>query len=152
MGMGVSTNNEYYRGKGLAANVLATPPKSFSGMKPELDYIYEYSDTNFLHTRVKVLTGEYAGLILDYGGATVIRIGDENEFSFQHTFYEIPDVLFSMSEEKNLHFKDFLANLYCSVIEARKNDPDEKRKFTEARMKHDSLVGNIKIDAKFYNR
>lgn len=147
--MNTQSTNAYYKS---GAELKAPTPPFSSGMEAGVNFVYEYSDLNFLQTRVKVLTGDYTGLILDYGNSKVVQWEDKNEFSFDYTIYAMPDGLLGMHEEQANSFQEFLKNLLCDVIMARRNDPDEPRKLMEALVKEKNLVGSIKIDSKFYNR
>ena len=155
--MSTQINTTYYKsGDSNFTKSLVSVPElttnSVSGPESKADFVYEYSDLNFLQTRVKVLSGEYAGLVLDYGGSYVVQWEDKNEFIFEHTIYAAPESLFFMDEKQSNEFKEFLKHLLCDVIEAKKKDPDESKKIMEALDKQNALVGSIKIDSKFYNR
>lgn len=147
--MTTQSTNAYYKS---GAKLKAPPLPSSSGTEAGVNFVYEYSDLNFLQTRVKVLTGDYAGLILDYGRSYVTQWEDKNEFSFDYTIYVMPDRLLDMNKEQANDFQEFLKNLLCDVIIARRSDPDESKKLMEALTKKEFLVGAIKIDRKFYNR
>ena len=43
-----------------------------------IDFVYEYSDLNLFKTRVKILTGEYADTILEYGGSILVQSNGNN--------------------------------------------------------------------------
>jgi hypothetical protein len=148
MGTELHVDEDYYVGKSANNNVL----DKFTGTETGVDFIYEYSDLNFLQTRVKVLTGEYEGLILEYGGSGIAQWEDKNEFSFKHTIYEAPEKLLHMNESQASNLEKFLALLLCDVVAARRNDPKEKEKMTEAFLRQSSLVGRIKINNVFYSR
>jgi len=142
------SSNEYYRGSALKN----TPIIKSVGSETNVDFIYEYSDLNYLHTRVRVLSGEYENLILEFGSSTLTCWNDKdkslNEFSFDYTIYSAPDKLLYMSEEQDADFKEFLTKLLCDVVGARKNDPKEHDNFTAAIA--NQAVGTINIDKKFY--
>jgi hypothetical protein len=142
------TDDDYYHGESIKDHTLTT----ITGAETGVDFIYEYSDITFLYTRVKVLSGGYEGLILDYGGSMIAQWEDKNEFSFEYTIFAAPDKLFKMNEAQAKDFKEFLALLLCDVVAARKDDPHEKEKLTNALLKQTALVGQIKINHEFYSR
>jgi hypothetical protein len=60
-------------------------------MKSGIDFIYEYSDLNYLRTRVQILTGEYADTILEFGGSVLGQDGiNPNKFVFDYQLMQIP--------------------------------------------------------------
>ena len=60
-------------------------------MKNGTDFVYEYSDLNLFHTRVQIITGKYAGIILEFGGSGIAICKDKNLFNFDYIRYEVPD-------------------------------------------------------------
>lgn len=119
-------------------------------MKNGVDFIYEYSDLNTLQTRVKVLTGKYSGLILEFGGSGLAQFENQNTFTFQYTLYAIPEQFKNQQLQKTKAFEEFLAYLLVDVIDARKNDKREKQKLNEALTHFGKQSSDIKIDDKFY--
>ena len=97
-----------------------------------IDFVYEYSDLNLFHTRVKVLTGFYKDLIFEYGGSMLAQIGDKNTFTFEYILYEVPEKFHGPSLRKDDAFNTFIAYLIVDVISCRKADPDEKNKLDSA--------------------
>lgn len=121
-------------------------------MKPNVDFIYEYSDLNLFQTRVKILTGEYANTILEYGGSILAQNGTSNVFTFTYELLHIPAKFANTKLKGDKKFEEFLAYLLVDVVDARKKDPKEEEKLIEAA--HASGVQNsqIKIDPKFYSK
>lgn len=119
-------------------------------MKNEIDFIYEYSDLNLFQTRVKVLTGRYKNLVLEFGGSALAQFGQENTFTFDYTIYEIPEQLASYQLHGTKEFEEFLAYLLVDVIQARKEDKHEKEKLEEAASRYGKQNPSILIDSKFY--
>jgi hypothetical protein len=119
-------------------------------MKNGIDFVYEYSDLNLFQTRVKVLTGRYRGVILEFGGSGLAQHGDKNTFTFDYTLYEIPEHLACYQLRGTKEFEAFLAYLLVDVIDARNNDPKELSKLHEAASAKGKTTSNIKIDNKFY--
>lgn len=110
-------------------------------MQNNIDFIYEYSDLNVLQTRVEVLTGKYANTVLEYGGSGVMSGAGTPIFTFDYQLYNCPN-----GEPS----KSFLTNLLVKVIEARKTDPEEKAKLTEAASAYGTQNSKIKVPEGFY--
>jgi hypothetical protein len=119
-------------------------------MKNGIDFVYEYSDLNLFQTRVKVLTGRYRGLILEFGGSGLAQKGDENSFTFDYTLYEIPKHLACYQLRGTKEFEAFLAYLLVDVIDARNNDKKEKEKLDEAASYFGKQNPKIKIADSWY--
>lgn len=113
------------------------------------DFIYEYSDLNYLHIRSKVLTGDYKGLIVDFGSSYILQESNvaETKFNFNYILYELP-------EKKDHLNKDglelFLSELLINIINDRTKDPDHKQKLDDAAEQRN--LSNIKIDKKYYQQ
>lgn len=120
-------------------------------MKNKKDYIYEYSDLNLFQTRVKILTGEYAGIILEFGGSKLIQAFNVQDFNFNYTLYELPENLKSIQLTSNVNFERYLSKLLISIIKDRRKDKTEKGKL-EIAASVKGCVSEIKIDEKFYNK
>lgn len=119
-------------------------------MKNGVDFKYEYSDLNLFQTRVEILRGKYAGMILEFGGSILAQEGDKNEFSFDYTLYKVP-AKFQVSElGKDKQFIEFLGYLLVDVIDARNHDKDELAKLHEAASATGKTTSNIKVDESFY--
>lgn len=119
-------------------------------MKNGIDFIYEYSDLNLFQTRVKVLTGKYSGLVLEFGGSLLAQDGKNNDFSFQYTFYELPKFLTMEDMKQDQNILQFLSDLLIAVIVSRRNDPNEHSKLMEAASAKGKTTANIEIDTKWY--
>jgi hypothetical protein len=119
-------------------------------MQNNVDFVYEYSDLNLFHTRVKILTSEYAGIILEFGGSMLAQIGDKNTFNFDYILYEVPDQFYGPTLRKNAKFNEFLAYLLVDVINTRNYDPDELSKLHEAASFKGKTNPTIKINDKWY--
>jgi hypothetical protein len=119
-------------------------------MKNNIDFVYEYSDLNLFQTRVKVLTGKYADVVLEFGGSLLTQYEMNNDFSFQYTFYELPKgiTLNNINEDPNI--LQFLSDLLVAVIDARYSDPEEHNKLMEAASFKGKTYSDISIDNKWY--
>ena len=119
-------------------------------MKNGIDFVYEYSDLNLFHTRVQILTGEYAGIILEFGGSMLAQIGDKNTFNFDYILYEVPDQFYGPTLRKDTKFNEFLAYLLVDIIDTKNKDPDELSKLHEAASFKGKTNSVIKIAEKWY--
>lgn len=119
-------------------------------MKNKVDFVYEYSDLNLFHTRVKVLTGLYKGLIFEYGGSMLTQYENQNTFTFDYILYEVPKKFNGPSLRKDKAFNEFIAYLIVDAITCRKNDPEEKQKLDEAASAIGKINPSINIDEKYY--
>ena len=119
-------------------------------MQNNVDFIYEYSDLNLFHTRVQILTGKYAGIVLEFGGSVLAQIGNKNTFTFDYILYEVPDQFHSSNLRANGKFNEFLGYLLVDVINARNNDPKEKEKLDKAASAKEKINSNIKINEIYY--
>jgi len=115
-----------------------------------VDFVYEYSDLNLFHTRVKVLTGFYKDLVFEYGGSMLAQIGDKNTFTFEYILYEVPDKFHGPSLRKDDAFNTFIAYLIVDVISCRKSDPNELEKLHEAASLEGKTTHSIDINEKYY--
>jgi len=119
-------------------------------MKNKIDYIYEYSDLNLFQTRVQILTGNYAGIILEFGSSVLEQWKDQNSFKFDYTLYAIPDN-FKVSELRaNTEFNAFLAYLLVDIIDDRNHDKDAKSKLESTARLNNTDKCAIDIDPIFY--
>ena len=121
-------------------------------MKNEIEFIYEYSDLNLFHTRVKILTGKYAGIILEFGSSLLTQWEDKNTFTFDYILYEVPDQFYGPKLRTDSEFNNFLAYLFVDVIDCRNKDPEELLKHHEAASKKGKTYSNIKIGKRFYSK
>jgi hypothetical protein len=119
-------------------------------MKNGIDFIYEYSDLNLFHTRVKVLTGKYAGIVLEFGGSVLTQINDKNQFTFDYTLYEVPDTFYVPRLGTDGEFIKFLGYLLVDVIDARNKDTKESKKLEEAASHKGKTTSDIKINEIYY--
>jgi len=117
-------------------------------MKNGIDFVYEYSDLNLLQTRVKILTGEYAEIVLEFAGSNLAQWEDKNLFTFNYTLYEVPNKFSGPKLRTDKQFNEFLAYLLVDVIAARKTDEQEQNKLFDALNETNRL--NIQIDDKYY--
>ena len=118
-------------------------------MKSGIDFIYEYSDLNYLQTRVHVLTGKYADTILEFGGSVLGQDGvNPNKFVFQSELMQLPYSLKDTQLKGTKEFEEFLTYLLVDIIEAKNQDPEEHKKLIDAI--DGKPPGNIKIDDLFY--
>jgi len=121
-------------------------------MKNGIDFIYEYSDLNLFHTRVKILTGKYANIVLEFGGSGIAICGEQNLFNFDYILYEVPDQFYGPKLRKEQEFNEFLAYLLVDVIDTKNHDPLEKQKHQQAGSAKGVSSNTIKIDPKFYSK
>jgi hypothetical protein len=119
-------------------------------MKNNIDFVYEYSDLNLFQTRVHILTGKYAGIILEFGGSVLAQIGEDNTFTFDYTLYEVPDQFYGPNLKASSEFNHFLGYLLVDVIHSRNTDPDEKRKLDEAANFEHMPKPKIQVSEKWY--
>ena len=119
-------------------------------MKNGIDFVYEYSDLNLFHTRVQILTGEYAGIILEYGGSGIAKWENKNLFNFDYILYEVPDQFYGPTLRKNVKFNEFLAYLLVNVINTKNQDPHEKEKLDIAASIEGVSFSKIKINPNWY--
>lgn len=125
-------------------------------MKNNEDYIYEYSDLNLFQTRVKILTGIYEGMILEFGSSVLSRwheenAGDKNNFTFDYTVYKWPEnSKDKLKETKELN--DYLCELLINIISDRRKDKEEHSKLMEAASRTGARNSKIKIAGKWYNK
>ena len=121
-------------------------------MKNKIDYIYEYSDLNLFQTRVKILTGTYKDIILEFGGSYIERNEDtaEANFTFDYTLYQLPEHLRGIGIRENKDFIEYLGKLLQNIIQDKKNDKKEKYKLMEAASFSGVQNNEIKIDPSFY--
>jgi hypothetical protein len=119
-------------------------------MKNGKDFIYEYSDLNLFQTRVKILTGEYAGIVLEFGGSCLAQFKDQNTFTFDYTLYEVPDNFYGKTLRGDAKFVEYLGDLLVQVIASRNNDPKEKEKLDEAASVIGKTNPSIPISEKWY--
>jgi hypothetical protein len=119
-------------------------------MKNGVDFIYEYSDLNLFHTRVQILTGEYSGIVLEFGSSILAQIGNKNTFTFDYILYEVPDQFYGATLRKDKEFNEFLGYLLVDVIHSRNTDSNEKQKLDEAASYEGKSYSKIKINEKWY--
>jgi hypothetical protein len=114
------------------------------------DFIYEYSDLNLFYTRVKILTGKYTNITLEFGSSVLIQSSLEDEFKFDYILYEVPNKFSAIKLRKNKFFNNFLAKLLIAIIVSRRNDPNEKEKLDESASAFGKKYSNIPISSKWY--
>lgn len=120
-------------------------------MKNNIDYIYEYSDLNLFQTRTKILQGEYADIILEFGGAFTV-ISTVNELNFEYALYHVPDRFTGTNLIGNENFETFLYQLLLSILEDKNihSDTEHTKLMSAADIAgiQDSI---IVIDDRFYS-
>ena len=118
------------------------------------DYIYEYSDLNLFQTRVKILTGDYKDVILEFGSSHVVQTSENTEtlFNFDYTLYFKPEKFNSIALRGDKNFEEYLSNLLINIISDRKKDKKEKLKLMEVAIANSTFKGKIKIDSSFYQQ
>ena len=119
-------------------------------MKNGIDFIYEYSDLNLFHTRVQILTGKYAGIIMEFGGSILTQLGDKNTFNFDYIIYETPDQFYGPKLRTDTEFNKFAGYLIVDVINCRNKDPDEQLNIDEVTSNDGKIGCNIQISEKWY--
>lgn len=118
-------------------------------MKNKVDYVYEYSDLNLFQTRVKILGGKYAGVILEFGGSGLTVVGKDASFAFEYTLYEKPETLANIPLRGDPDFEKYLGKVLVSIVGDRRKDKDERAKLDQAASVQ-GASSNIKIDSFFY--
>ena len=121
-------------------------------MKNNIDYIYEYSDLNLFQTRVKVLTGHYADLVLEFGGSGLEQSEGVNNFHFTYTLYAIPERLSNYKLRGTPDFEQFLSDLLIDIIDDRRNDPDMIAKLDNATGDLGPVISSIMLAPQFYSQ
>jgi hypothetical protein len=116
-------------------------------MKNEIDYIYEYSDLNPYYTRVKILTGEYQGVILEFGHFDMKLKSKKKKLTFDFTLYEKPTKFENVRLKEDKEFTEYLSEVLISILEAREADIHQLQKFMEA----EEVKSTIKINERFYS-
>jgi len=120
-------------------------------MKNGIDFVYEYSDLNVFHIRVQILTGKYAGIILEFGGSGIAQWEDKNVFNFDYILYQVPDQFHGPRLRTDGEFNEFLAYLLVDIIDYKnKNPAEEYKNLMQAASARGALQNTIKIDPKFY--
>lgn len=118
-------------------------------MNKGIDYIYEYSDLNLLHTRVKILTGKYKDTILEFGGSVVVHKDTGGDFIFEYTIYHCtPENIGKLRND--IEFEKYLSELLIAIVVDRRNDPDDKEILDEILTDFHSYIGKIKIHPTYY--
>jgi hypothetical protein len=121
-------------------------------MKNGVDFIFEYSDLNLFQTRVQILTGEYAGIVLEFGGSGIMQDGKNNVFNFDYALYEVPSQFNGPKLRQNKEFNEFLAYLLVDVIASRNKDIKGHSKLMEAASAKGVKENTIKINPKYYSK
>jgi hypothetical protein len=117
-------------------------------MQNKIDYIYENSDLNAFHIRVKILTGQYEDVILEFGGSYLVQTEQGNTFTFEHILYSLPEDLSGIDINNDDSFKEYLSQLLISIIQDKKeNDPPQDPYIMPNGL---NLNCSIKINQRFY--
>jgi len=116
-------------------------------MKNNIDFIYEYSDLNLFHCRVKVLKGKYKDLVLEFGGSGVGQSTGKPIFNYEYILYVLPE-----NFEYTKSFENFMTNLLIDVIDDRNKDPLAKEKLDQAASSEGFQESIIKIPDSFYGK
>jgi hypothetical protein len=119
-------------------------------MKNEKDYIYEYSDLNLFQIRVKLLTGNYKDVIIEFGSSFLTYSEGIQDFTFTYTLYAKPDNLNNIKLMGSNKFETHLQKVLLNIIQDKKKDKKEHSKLMKAASK-EGTTSNIKIDTIFYN-
>jgi hypothetical protein len=114
-------------------------------MVNEKDFIYEYSDLNLFQTRVKVLTGKYKDIVVEFGTSGIMQGDFVPMFNFDYTLYQAPD-----NFKVTFEFEEYLADLLINVICHRNNDNLSESKLQQAAHVDGVQDSQIKIDKSFY--
>jgi hypothetical protein len=119
-------------------------------LKNKVDYIYEFSDLNLFHIRSKVLTGDYANTIIEFGGSHLMqKTGQKGgDFTFNYILYQKPEKYQNVKLIGDSNFEKFLSELLINIINDKRNDKDDKKKLDEAA--NEGNICEILIDEKFY--
>ena len=121
-------------------------------MKNGIDFVYEYSDLNLFYIRTQILTGKYAGIILEFGSSMLAQCEADNYFKFDYILYEVPDQFYGPRLRTDGEFNEFLAYLLVDIIDHKNKDPKEHYKLMQAASARGALPNSIKIDPKFYSK
>jgi hypothetical protein len=120
-------------------------------MKSGIDFKYEYSDLNQDWSRVLVLTGEYVGLIVEFGPTFIVNGAADYDFAFDYVLYAYPEKHDGITRlRENKEFEKYLSTVVSAVMLARKDDKYEKNKKWFAAEMVINRSGTIKIDERFY--
>jgi hypothetical protein len=121
-------------------------------MKNKKDFIYEYSDLNLFYTRVKILTGKYSDVILEFGASNLVVLTNKpgGTFNFDYIIYDIPERLKDTKLRGTEEFEKYLSNLLITIIDDRKKSKKEHKKLMKA-ASAEGTISEIKIDKKYYN-
>ena len=125
-----------------------------TNMKKDIDYIYEFSDLNWMHTRVKILTGELKGLIFEIGSSQAnIPLEGQAEMKLEYTLYSLPENVDCLSKLSQSDFDTFISDRVMDIFFDRENDKENHTKLLQqAALGLEFVTSNINIDAKFYPR
>ena len=111
-----------------------------------LDFRYEYSDLNLFQTRVELLTGAYAGTILEYGSTRFEQSPSHHDFHFDYEIYYTPADIDINADE----FVEYIGRTILAVLAARAADPREFDLLHEAASASGKQGSAITVDEAYY--
>jgi hypothetical protein len=110
------------------------------------DFRYEYSDLNLFQTRVELLTGAYAGTILEYGSSRFEQSPSHHDFYFDYEIYHRPEGINTAADE----FVEYIGRTILAVLAARAVDPEEFDLHQQAASARGKQGSAITIDEAYY--
>jgi hypothetical protein len=121
-------------------------------MENNVDFRYDYSDLNTLCIRTEILTGDYAGIILEYGRTNLIVSNKSGKLVFDYTLYAIPERFNGVTLRGNEKFEQHLADVLVAVVADRNADPEYAEKLHRAQGRRGPFTCAIEIDSIFYTK
>ena len=97
-----------------------------------------------------MLTGEYSGLVFEYGSSVLAQCEGKNSFIFDYALYEVPQAFDGPALRKKADFNEFIAYIIVDVIKARMSDPKEIERHHEAASAKGKVSASIHIDESYY--
>jgi len=119
--------------------------------KSDVDYIREYSDLTDFQIRVKILTGEYKDIILEFGGSSIIQCSafTDTKMVYDYTLYYKPERFQNVNLRGDKDFENHLYELLINILRDIKKDKDNLEKLRDA-VDNPYYKGKITIDKRFY--
>jgi hypothetical protein len=118
----------------------------------DVDFIYDYSDLNRMNIRTKFLTGQFAGIVLEYTNIWFENRPDGNDFTFDYLFFHIPKELNVVYEPTFEELKKHMGHVLVDIIIHRKSNPNDWKRLIRANKVDGRRFCKIKIDDKYYKK
>jgi hypothetical protein len=96
-------------------------------MKNNKDFIYEYSEINLFQTKASILSGEYAGIDVEFASSGVMNGIGKPIFNFEYQIYRAP-INFIINDD----FENYLSKLLIAIIDHRNKDNNSLEKLHKA--------------------